>query len=69
VNKYRRSEGKILTLGAAAATLGSSFAGWTGPWSYEQFGVWGLAAGPAVALSAALVLMGALVNNGGDVYA
>lgn len=34
--------GKILTLGAAAALLGSTAAGFTGPPAYVHFGVWGL---------------------------
>jgi len=61
--------GKVLTLGASAALLGSAVAGWTGPWGYEQAGIWGLALLPMITLSAALLLVGLRVNDGGEAYA
>jgi predicted MFS family arabinose efflux permease len=61
--------GKVMSLGAAAALIGSTLAGWTGPWGYEQAGIWGLAGLPLVALTIALLLLVFRVNNGGDRFA
>lgn len=46
--------GKVISLSAASALVGATLSGLTGPWAYEQFGVWGL--GPVSAVSSLLAL-------------
>lgn len=40
--------GKLMSLMVATSLLGTSFGGLTGPWAYEQWGVWGLGYVPAL---------------------
>lgn len=54
---------KMMTLGAAAALLGSTTAGLTGPWLFARMGVPGLTYLPAVAMSAACLLTLLLVRE------
>lgn len=49
--------GKMMTLAAAAALLGSSTAGFTGPWVYETYGVPGLSLISATIMGLTLVLL------------
>ncbi len=49
--------GKIMTLGAACALLGSTLAGFTGPLAFVQFGIWGLSIIPAITMGIALLLI------------
>jgi hypothetical protein len=53
-----------MTLGAAVSLVGATVAGFSGPWLYLTFGVRGLSAVSAVAVSVALVLVVSLVNEG-----
>jgi predicted MFS family arabinose efflux permease len=57
--------GKVIALSAASALVGATLSGLTGPWAYEQFGVWGL--GPVSAVSALIGtwLFWAKVREGG----
>jgi len=52
-------QGKILSLNMAGALIGITIAGFTGPWAYLSYGVWGL--GP-VSLIAALLSLGVLIS-------
>ena len=49
--------GKMMTMAAAAALLGSSTAGFIGPWVYEQFAVPGLALISATIMALSLLLL------------
>lgn len=40
--------GKVMSLMVATSLLGTSFGGFTGPWAYETWGVWGLGYVPAL---------------------
>jgi len=56
--------GKLMTLGAAISLAGATVAGFSGPWLYLTAGVGALAATSAVAVTASLVLVLTLVNEG-----
>ncbi len=58
--------GKVMSLGSAVALLGPTLGGFTGPWAFETFGVWGLSLIPAAALGIALAIVGLWVREGGD---
>ncbi|HRJ40934.1 MAG: MFS transporter [Caldilineaceae bacterium] len=47
--------GKVMTLAAALNLLGGTITGFSGPWAYTHFGVWGL--GPVAAISTAVALV------------
>ena len=49
--------GKVISLAVAVNLLGSSLTGFTGPWMYTRFGVWGLGPVSAVCTLAAFVLL------------
>ncbi|MCA9928058.1 MAG: MFS transporter [Anaerolineales bacterium] len=55
--------GKMMTLGAAFALLGSTLAGFTGPLAYARIGIWGLGIIPAVAMGITLILMISMVKE------
>ncbi|MCB9009782.1 MAG: MFS transporter [Ardenticatenaceae bacterium] len=55
--------GKMMTLAAATALLGSSSAGLIGPWVYDQVGVLGLSLISAVVMVISLVLTRLFVRN------
>jgi predicted MFS family arabinose efflux permease len=55
--------GKIMTLAAAAALLGSSTAGLIGPWVYDQFQVVGLSLISASIMGVSIVLLRFFVRN------
>ena len=40
--QVKEQRGKVLTIGSAVALTGSSVVGFTGPWAFDTFGVWGL---------------------------
>lgn len=47
--------GKVMTLAAAINLLGATITGFSGPWAYTTFGVWGL--GPVAAICTAVGLI------------
>ncbi len=49
--------GKLISLSVALNLLGSTFSGFSGPWMYTRFGVWGLGPVAAVGTLAAFVLL------------
>ena len=49
--------GKVMTLAAALNLMGATITGFSGPWAYTNFGVWGLGPVAAVCTVAALVLL------------
>jgi predicted MFS family arabinose efflux permease len=49
--------GKVMTLAAAVNLLGATITGFSGPWAYTQFGVWGLGPVAAACTAVALVLL------------
>ena len=49
--------GKLISLSVALNLLGSTFSGFTGPWMYTRFGVWGLGPVAAVGTLTAFVLL------------
>ena len=49
--------GKVMSLAVAINLLGSTLTGFTGPWMYTQFGVWGLGLVSGVCTLAAFVLL------------
>ena len=49
--------GKVISLSVALNLLGSTFSGFTGPWMYTRFGVWGLGPVAAVGTLTAFVLL------------
>ena len=49
--------GKVMTLAAALNLLGGTITGFSGPWAYTQFGVWGLGPVAALCTAAALLLL------------
>ncbi len=49
--------GKVMTLAAAFNLLGGTITGFSGPWAYTQFGVWGLGSVAAVATACGFVLL------------
>ena len=49
--------GKVISLAVAINLLGVTFTGFTGPWMYTHFGVWGLGPVSAVCALAAFVLL------------
>ena len=49
--------GKMISLSVALNLLGSTLSGFTGPWMYTRFGVWGLGPVAAASTFAALVLL------------
>jgi len=49
--------GKVMALAAAVNLLGATITGFTGPWAYTQFGVWGLGPVAAVCTAVGLVLL------------
>jgi predicted MFS family arabinose efflux permease len=55
--------GKVITLGSAFALLGSTLSGWTGPWAYAHYQVWGLGPVSAVAIVIAALLVWWRVNE------
>jgi len=57
--------GKVMSLGAAVALLGPTLGGFTGPWAFEAFGVWGLSLIPAASLGLALLIVALWVSEGG----
>ncbi|WP_420644024.1 MFS transporter [Candidatus Leptofilum sp.] len=58
--------GKMMTLAAAAALLGSSAAGLFGPWVYDQYQVGGLSLLSAVVMALCLVLLRGFVRERGE---
>jgi predicted MFS family arabinose efflux permease len=54
---------KVLALGATSGLLGSTVAGFTGPWAYARFGLAGLALPSAVLLSLAGLLVWQFVRD------
>jgi predicted MFS family arabinose efflux permease len=55
--------GKMMTLAAAAALLGSSTAGFIGPWVYDQFQVLGLSLISASVMGLSVILLRFFVRN------
>lgn len=55
--------GKMMTLAAAAALLGSSIAGFIGPWVYDQFQVSGLSLISASIMGLSIILLRFFVRN------
>lgn len=53
--------GKVLSLGAAGNLVGATLAGFTGPWAYLNFGVWGLGPVSAVITGIAVLILWRLV--------
>jgi len=49
--------GKMMTLSAASALLGSTLAGFTGPLAYANFGLWGLGLIPAIMMGITVVMI------------
>lgn len=49
--------GKVMTLAAAINLLGATITGFSGPWAYTTFGVWGLGPVAAICAAAGLVLL------------
>ena len=49
--------GKVMTLAAAINLLGATVTGFSGPWAYTHFGVWGLGPVSAICAAAGLVLL------------
>jgi len=49
--------GKVMTLAAAINLLGATITGFSGPWAYTEFGVWGLGPVAAICTAVALVLL------------
>ncbi len=49
--------GKVISLAVAINLLGLTLTGFTGPWMYTRFGVWGLGPAAAVCTLGALVLL------------
>lgn len=49
--------GKVMTLAAAINLLGATVTGFSGPWAYTQFGVWGLGPVAAVCTAVGLVVL------------
>lgn len=49
--------GKVLTFGVTSNLVGTTLAGFTGPWAYAAWGVAGLSILPAVAVSLALLIL------------
>ncbi|KAA3659451.1 MAG: MFS transporter, partial [Chloroflexi bacterium] len=49
--------GKMMTLSAATALLGSTLAGFTGPLAYAKIGLWGLGIIPAITLGITVVMI------------
>ena len=49
--------GKVMTLASAINLLGATVTGFSGPWAYTHFGVWGLGPVAAVCTAAALLLL------------
>ena len=58
--------GKVLSLSVSIGLLGGTIAGVTGPWSYQEIGVWGLGPVSCLAALVALVLLRALVKDGDE---
>lgn len=58
--------GKMMTLAAAAALLGSSTAGLFSPWVYDQFQVLGLSVISAVVMGVCLIVMRVFVRERGE---
>jgi predicted MFS family arabinose efflux permease len=57
--------GKVMTLAMASGMIGISLAGLTGPWAYDQFGVWGLGSASAAAMVVSLLAIVRVVREGG----
>ena len=55
--------GKMMTMAAAAALLGSSVAGFIGPWVYEQFGVIGLSIISVSVMTVGLLLLVFIIQD------
>jgi hypothetical protein len=53
----------MMTLAAAAALLGSSTAGFIGPWVYDQFQVLGLSLISASVMGLSVILLRFFVRN------
>ena len=49
--------GKLISLSVAFNLLGSTFSGFSGPWMYSRFGVWGLGPVAAVCTLTAFILL------------
>jgi len=49
--------GKVMSLAVAINLMGMTLTGFTGPWMYTRFGVWGLGPAAAVCTLSALVLL------------
>ena len=49
--------GKLISLSVALNLLGSTFSGFSGPWMYTRFGVWGLGPVAAGCTLAAFILL------------
>jgi predicted MFS family arabinose efflux permease len=58
--------GKVMTLAMASGMIGISLAGLTGPWAYEQFGVWGLGSASAAAMVVSLLAIFRVVRERGS---
>lgn len=56
--------GKVMTLSAAFTLAGSTLAGFTGPWAYTQFGVWGLGPLSALCVAISIFLIWGYVREG-----
>jgi len=59
--------GKVMTLAAAFNLLGATITGFSGPWAYTTFGVWGLGPVAAVCTAAGLVLLTVWGQEGTEV--
>jgi predicted MFS family arabinose efflux permease len=55
--------GKMMTLSAATALLGSTLAGFTGPLAYENLGLWGLGIIPAIIMALTFLMILSLVHE------
>lgn len=55
--------GKLMTLGAASALLGSTIAGLTGPLAFARFDLWGLSLAPAALMLLVTLLYGRFVTE------
>ena len=55
--------GKMMTLSAATALLGSTLAGFTGPLAYEALGLWGLGIIPAIVMASTYLMILSVVRE------
>lgn len=60
--------GKVMSLAAAVNLSGATISGFSGPWAYERFGVWGLGPVSAVCTALGLLILLRWVHDHGNVH-